>query len=177
MSPEALTVRVDRSPTAARVVPGGLDGFLRRCLAQARAEGERDASQRAAKAFEAATARLEAQQAEAADALARNAVQLAVEIARTLVRVEIDAGRHGLEKIVRESLAASGVGRGAAQVHLHPADHALVADVRWRSGTVVEADEAVQRGDVHISTHQGLLVREINDSLRAIHERLLGELA
>lgn len=177
MSPEALTVRVDRSPTAARVVPGGLDGFLRRCLAQARAEGERDASQRAAKAFEAATARLEAQQAEAADALARNAVQLAVEIARTLVRVEIDAGRHGLEKIVRESLAASGVGRGAAQVHLHPADHALVADVRWRSGTVVEPDDAVQRGDVHISTPQGLLVREINDSLRAIHERLLGELA
>ncbi len=177
MSPEALTVRVDRSPTAARVVPGGLDGFLRRCMAQARAEGERDASQRAAKAFEAATARLEAQQAEAADALARNAVQLAVEIARTLVRVEIDAGRHGLEKIVRESLAASGVGRGAAQVHLHPADHALVADVRWRSGTVVEPDDAVQRGDVHISTPQGLLVREINDSLRAIHERLLGELA
>lgn len=177
MSPEALSLRIDKAPTAARVVPGGVEGLVRRCVAQARAEGERDASLRAAKAFETAVAKLEASQAEAADALARNAVQLAVEIARTLVRVEIDAGRHGLEKIVRESLAASGVGRGAAQVHLHPADHALVADVRWRSGTVVEADEAVQRGDVHISTHQGLLVREIQDSLRAIHERLLGELA
>lgn len=177
MSPETLTLRLESAPTTARVVPGGLDALVKRCMAQARAEGERDASQRAAKAFEAAVVKLEASQAEAADALARNAVQLAVEIARTLVRVEIDAGRHGLEKIVRESLAASGVGRGAAQVHLHPADHALVADVRWRSGTVVEADDAVQRGDVHISTPQGLLVREIQDSLRAIHERLLGELA
>ena len=177
MSPEALSLRIEKAPTAARVVPGGVDGLVRRCMAQARAEGERDASLRAAKAFEAAIVKLEASQAEAADALARNAVQLAVEIARTLVRVEIDAGRHGIERIVRESLAASGVGRGAAQVHLHPEDHALVADVRWRSGTVVEADDAVQRGDVHVSTPQGLLVREINDSLRAIHERLLGELA
>ncbi|MCC7011016.1 MAG: hypothetical protein IT454_00525 [Planctomycetes bacterium] len=159
------------------LVPGGLDAWLERRLAAARTQGERLASQRAAQALERAEAKLDAAREEAAAALARSSVQLAVEIARTLVRNEIDNGRMNLERIVRDSLAASGVGRGACSVHLHPLDAAQLANVKFRSGTAIEPDEAVARGDVHVVTPNGLLVREIPEALRAIHERLLGELS
>jgi flagellar biosynthesis/type III secretory pathway protein FliH len=146
-------------------------------VAAARAVGLRGAGLRAAAALDAACARLDQAREEAAASLALHAVQLAVEIAQTLVRAEVSAGRHDLEAIVREALAASGVGRGDCVVHLNPLDAAAVADVRFRAGTRIEADEAVRRGDVQVSTPHGLLVREIPEALRSIHERLLGELS
>ena len=102
---------------------------------------------------------------------------LAVEIARTLVRKELMAGTHNMESMVREALAASGAGRGPCTVHLNPADLAQLESVRFRAGTELEADDAVARGDVHVETPHGLLVRENTEALRSIHERLLGELS
>jgi flagellar biosynthesis/type III secretory pathway protein FliH len=49
--------------------------------------------------------------------------------------------------------------------------------VRFRAGTELEPDDAVARGDVHVETPHGLLVRETSEALRSIHERLLGELS
>lgn len=176
MSAEPLRVALPTPPAAAALCAGGWSSFVERRLTVARAQGERDACERAARALDAAVERLERSREEAAAQLARNAVTLAVEIARTLVRVEVDAGRHGLEDMVREALAASGAGRGPCQVHLNPRDLAQLSGARFRSGTVLEADDAVARGDVQVSAPHGLLVRETSEALRSIHERLLGEL-
>ena len=39
----------------------------------------------------------------------------------------------------------------------------------------LEPDTDVARGDVHVTTPRGLLVRELDEALEAIHENLLGE--
>lgn len=185
MSPErkrsALVAGLATAPTQARVTPGTLDEVVARRMEAARQAGvttgrtqDRD---RAAQALDAACERLDRAREQAAAQVARTAVDLAVEIARTLVRNEIEAGRHNLEAMVREALGASGVGRGACVVHLHPVDAAQLADVKFRAGTTLEADEAVLRGDVHVSTPQGLLVRELHESLRSIRERLASEVS
>ncbi len=183
MSPDpkrsALFVSLAAAPTQARLAPGTLDDAVARRIEAARQEGvaigRTQDRARAAQALDAACERLDRAREQASGFLSRNAVDLAVEIARTLVRSEIDAGRHNLEAMVREALGASGVGRGACVVHLHPLDAAELADVKFRAGTTLESDESVLRGDVHVSTPQGLLVREMHDALRSIRERLLAE--
>jgi flagellar assembly protein FliH len=175
----APIVRLDGVPAGVRIVAGGADALVARHVAdqveRARREGQRAACDTAAKALTAASERLDLAREEAAAALASQAVELALEIARALIRAEVSAGRHGLEAMVRDALAASGAGRGACVLHVHPHDAAMLAGVRFRAGTVIEPDETVARGDVHVSTANGLLVREIPEALAAIEARL-GEL-
>jgi len=130
----------------------------------------------AAGALEQALSELDAARALAADALARQSVELAVAIARTLLRVEIDAGHYDLEKIVREALATSGIGRGSCVVHLNPIDAERLKHVPFRAGTLIEADVEVSCGDVHVTTPHGVLVRDIDDALESITERIRGGL-
>jgi flagellar biosynthesis/type III secretory pathway protein FliH len=96
------------------------------------------------------------------------AAELALEIARTLLRTELARGNYDLERLVRETLGEASVGRSPCVVHLHPADHARLADLRFRSGTRLEPDEGVSRGDVHVETPPGLLVRDVDGALDAI---------
>jgi len=58
---------------------------------------------------------------------------------------------------------------------LNPADHARLADIRFRTGTTIQADDGVPRGDVHVETSLGIMVRETMGSLDAIEKRLLEE--
>jgi len=174
-------VALHAGPTSASIVEGELEAWLERRSAAAReagiAEGEARARERAAKALDAACVRLEAASQHAAEEMAHCAVQLVLEIAREVLRSELDAGRYDLERIVRDTLSFANVGRGNCVVHLNPADAAALADIRFRAGTTVEADADVARGDVHVTTPRGLLVREIDEALRAIGERLQGDLA
>jgi flagellar biosynthesis/type III secretory pathway protein FliH len=174
-----------REPVGARVVPGDLDGALERLVAQ-REELAAERGRRAAEAelhasiggaVDAAVERLDAAREEAIGQLNHTAVELAIEITRRLLRVELPAGRYDLEGIVREALAFSGVARGRCVVHLNPVDAAALANVPFRSGTEVEPDPTVPRGSAHITTPQGLLVRDLEEALRSIGERLLGEQA
>jgi flagellar biosynthesis/type III secretory pathway protein FliH len=178
---QRLSVELHAPPTRVRVVDGDLDAALNRRLQAAVnsgiALGRAQDRDRAARALDLACQQLGTARENAPAQIAKSAVELAVEIARTIVRSEIDSGRMGLEQMVREALHASGVGRAACVVHLHPMDAAALADVKFRAGTEIEPDEAVQRGDVHVSTPQGLLVREVQDALRSVRERLLAELA
>ena len=48
--------------------------------------------------------------------------------------------------------------------------------MRFRTGTRIQADEGVSRGDVHVETSLGLLVREAFGALESIEQRLLEEL-
>jgi flagellar biosynthesis/type III secretory pathway protein FliH len=154
----------------------GLDQALEHLLCEARAEGAVLERGRSAGALAAAAERLDAHRAEAAEELAQTAVDLALEIARHLVAVEVESGRHDIERIVRESLAASGAGRGECTVHLHPSDAATLAGTVFRSGTRIEADQGVARGEVQVETPNGLLVRNLPDALDEIGRRLLGSL-
>lgn len=143
---------------------------------EGRREGERAALEGPAQRFDEACALLERRLVEAREELAHQAVELALSIAGALTRVELAAGRHDIERIVRDTLAQSGVGRGACVVHLHPLEVERLRHVAFRSGTRIEADEDVPVGSVHVTTPKGLLVHEVEACLTAVAERLRGEL-
>ncbi|MDF1836455.1 MAG: FliH/SctL family protein [Planctomycetota bacterium] len=136
-----------------------------------------EAHQGAAKALDAAVDRLDKSRQEALDALSTSTVELAVEIARQIVRVEIQAENYDLERIVRGALSQSGLGRGEATIHVCPADHKRLSEVTFRSGTEVAIDSTLEPGDVHVQAAQGLLVREVSECLASVREQLLEDLA
>ena len=186
MSPELrpeLSVALDAAPSIVRIAPGSRSDVWERVALEreararelGRREGERAANEAAAGALSAAVERLDAAREAARDGLAHPALDLAVDVVRTLLRVELPAGRYDLEGMVREALSFSGVDRGKCVVHLHPDDAARLEGVRFRSGTTIESDEGVSRGSVHVTTPQGLLVRDLDEAVRAIAERLRGE--
>jgi len=184
LSPESgRRIAPGAEPSAARLVEGDLDGALeawlaareRRARAAGHAEGLAAARAGAAGALDAAAARHDQAREAALDGVVHQSVDLALEIARTLLHCELPAGRYDLEGMVREALSFSGVERGRCVVHLHPEDAARLADVTFRAGTQVEADPGVPRGSVNVTTPQGLLVRDLDEALRAIGERLHAE--
>jgi len=100
------------------------------------------------------------------------AVQLAVGIAREILRTEIDAGRYSVEAIVRKALAVASTGRSSCTIHLHPEDMKACDPSRFRSNTNFEADPDIARGDVHVATPQGMLVHDIDAALTRVREEL-----
>jgi flagellar biosynthesis/type III secretory pathway protein FliH len=88
------------------------------------------------------------------------------------VRAEVDAGRYDIEKIVREALQVSGAGRSECVVHLHAEDMKRLSGIAFRSATRLEADPEISRGDVHVSTPRGVVVRDLDAALASIGERL-----
>ena len=143
----------------------------------ARKEGHDDAVAHAARALEAAASRLDAAREDAEKALAGNAIDLAVEIARQILKVQISAGDFALEQIVRSTLSASEIKKGHCAVRLHPKDAESLKDVAFRDETVIVADGDIPRGSVQLETPRGLLVRDPNAALEEIREQLLEELA
>ncbi|MCA9000330.1 MAG: hypothetical protein KDB61_00305 [Planctomycetes bacterium] len=139
--------------------------------------GMQEAHQKAAKALEDAVERLEKSREEALASLSTAAVELSVEIARQIVRVEIQAGNYDLERIVRGALSQSGLGRGNAVIHVSPVDYERLQEVNFRKGTEVAVDTGLEPGDVHVQAAQGLLVREVSECLASIREHLLEDLA
>ncbi len=188
MSPElqsaALAVAMSQRVAGARIVDESVAAMRSRwdgegvasAFARGVAQGEQQALANSAGALDRAVAALDTARERAEQELARAAVELATEIARTLVRAEIDAGRYDIERIVREALAASGVGRRACVVHLNPVDAERLKSVPFRSATVIEPDLEVARGDVHVTTPHGVLVRDVDSALGSIAERIRGDL-
>ena len=182
MSAESGSVRIALpcAPRALRVVEGS-EGQLRRRwsateLAAAHARGVEEARAELAGVLDRALEEIESLRESAVVRLAQDATTLALEIARELVRCEIRAGRHDIERIVRETLGASTVGRGTCVVHVHPHDAQRLERVHFRARTQIEPDPSVPEGDVHVTTPQGLLVRDLEHTLDAIGERLRQEL-
>jgi flagellar biosynthesis/type III secretory pathway protein FliH len=183
--PKLSPISLDARPTGVRVVDGSRTALLARrareaeeaAFARGRAQGTQAALAGAAGALLRASEKLESSRQESAADVARDAARLGIEIARTLLRCEIDAGRYDIERIVRETLHASGVGRGACTVHLNPVDVARLEGVVFRVGTRLEADPEVPPGDVHVTTQRGILVRDVEQALASIAERIEGELA
>jgi len=180
LSAERITLAPGAPPIrGARVVPearSAVSHALARArsaaLAEGLARGRAEAQARAAGALDAAAEELETERRRACDALGESAVELAFEIARELVRVEVSAARHDIERMVRDTLESSSVGRSRCVVHLNPADVQALEGVPFRSGTTLEPDIGVARGDVHVETSLGLMVRELDGALESIAESL-----
>lgn len=120
-----------------------------------------------------ATEKLHNAAAEADESTSTFAIELAVGIAQEILRSEINAGNYPIETIVRSTLAVSETGRSACTVHLHPDDLESIDVSRFRSNTEFESDPDIARGDVHVTTLQGLLVRDIDDTLARVRTELL----
>jgi len=165
-------VRTDAAPTGARLLPGGIAE-----LAEARRRELVDrlaveAQRTAAESFDKAVEELESFREGLLDSVAEVTIELALEVARSLLVREITAGDYDITAIVRTMLASEGGKVGATVIHVHPDDAQALEAVRFRSGTDVQADPALRRGDVRIETEQGLLVRELDDCLLSIRENL-----
>lgn len=181
MSPERHSFHA--APRAVRIAEGGLEESFARLLesreraAYLRGEqaGRAAALAGAVKQLDEAAGRFAAAGAARDAALAADSVDLALAIGAELARCEIRAQRHDIEAIVRDTLAASGVGRGACKVHLAPEDAALLSGVAFRTATVIEADMDVPPGCVQVETPQGLLVRDVDAALASIGARLREE--
>ena len=182
--PTGKPLALERTPSQLRIVAGGeaelrerwKHSSLEEAFENGRRQGEESVRGALAATLDAALAEIESLRESAVARLAQDASGLAVEIARELVRCEIKAQRHDIERIVRETLAGTSVGRGACVVHLHPKDAARLERVHFRARTQIEADPAVAEGDVHVTTPQGLLVRDLEHALDAIAARLRQEL-
>lgn len=161
---------VDAAETAARAAAE------ERGRVQGQAVGEARALAGAVQRLDEAVAEFQSAREIADRAVAADAASLAVSIAREILRVEISAGRYDLERIVRESLQASGAGRAECVVHLHPRDLDRLQGLAFRSATRLEGDPEVALGDVHVSTARGTIVRDVDAALAAVTERLREDL-
>lgn len=139
-------------------------------------EGAEKARDGVLETLERAVERVDSAREEAIASLSRIAVELGVEIARSLLRHEVRADNYDLERIVRQTLEEAGVGRGPCVVHLNPVDVERLKGVRFRTGTTIQPDEGVARSDVHVETSLGLMVRETMGALEEIEKRLREEL-
>ena len=179
-----MNLTFDSAPTGATVVPGDSQEGLTRIVEQllvaehqrGKEQGHAEANATAALALESAGERFDQLTKDARGQVSETAVTLALEIARRLLRVEVEAGRYDLEKVVREALEESGTGRRNCTVHLNPKDAERLSEVAFRNGTELEADISVPIGNVHITTPDGLLVRDLDRAIEAIGERIFGEL-
>jgi flagellar biosynthesis/type III secretory pathway protein FliH len=107
--------------------------------------------------------------------LVSDSVELAIAIAAELVRSEVEARRHGIEALVRDTLHASGVGRATCTVHVSPQDAEALSKLAFRAGTRIESDPDVPCASIQVETPQGLLVRDIESSLASVAARLREE--
>lgn len=181
---DAIRISLPSAPRRAAIGSRSLDEVSRACL-DARCERARQAGREEAllelsggvgHALEAAAVRLDEARERAEAELAVFAVELSVEIAGMLTRKAVDAGQYDIERIVREALAASGIGRGACVIHLAPGDIEHLDKATFRAETQFAADPHLNPGDVHVTTPRGLLVRELDACLASIREALFESL-
>ena len=173
------------SPQGAIARPGRLEDHLERAhdaeldaaRAQGHADGQAEALAGAAAALSVAAEALDAGREECAGEVARVAVELGIGIARRLVRTELATNHHNIEAIVRDVLAATTERRTTTRIHVSPGDAERLTGVNFRAATELISDESVSTGSVRVETPQGVLVRDIDESMRAIADRLTQEVA
>jgi flagellar biosynthesis/type III secretory pathway protein FliH len=165
----------------ASIKPGALQDYLEGVregeLETARTEGHAEALQGLGLSLTDAVEALEAQRESCVADVASAAVELGIGIARSLVRSELANESHDIEAIVREVLTATTDGRTTTVIRVSESDAARLKEVSFRAATEVIADESVSTGSARVETPQGVLVRDIDESLRAISARLTAQVA
>jgi flagellar biosynthesis/type III secretory pathway protein FliH len=137
------------------------------------ADGTRETLAGAGRLLDAAVEQVEAARNRAEQALPREVVELAVEVADQLLRARLADGAYDLEKIVRSALAGGGSERGRCVVRLHPTDLKRLEGAHFREDTSLVAQADLALGTVHVEMKRGLLVRDPVEALEQIREALL----
>jgi flagellar biosynthesis/type III secretory pathway protein FliH len=180
-----INLHTTQIPRAARIVELELDAYgdklradeLAEAEARGYAAGRAEALAGSAALLEAAAERFDVERQELSERAGKVAAELAHEIVRQLLRIDVPKGNYDLETIVREVISQGDTGYGKHVIHLHPDDAARLGDVPFRAGTTIEADPDVRLCDVRLETPQGVLVRQLDACLRDIRERLVGDIA
>jgi flagellar assembly protein FliH len=97
---------------------------------------------------------------------------LAVRIAGSLLEEAYTADPERLARLVQASLALVGQERLNAEIHLHPADHALLSAQIDSHGAVLVADATLKRGDVRVHAPSLRLDASIETRLAQAHAAL-----
>lgn len=171
-----LALHVSAPPTGVRIAETTLgalaDARRHEHEERLRAEGFQLATQSAVGLLERALEELAVERQGMLTNIAEHAAQLAVEIAQELLRKELKEANYDITAIVRSVLEETSVS-GPNTLRVNPEDAAALESVSFRTGTVIESDPAIRRGDVHLETAQGVLVRDIDACLATIRENLL----
>ena len=149
-----------------------LEGVRVEELDAARAEGHQEAIEGLGRSLLSAIESLEEQKQSCIADVATSAVELGLGIARSLVRSELANDRHDIEAIVRDILKATTDGRTTTVIRVSESDAARLQEANFRAATEVIADQSISTGSARVETPQGVLVRDIDESLRAISARL-----
>ncbi|MFT7670488.1 MAG: flagellar biosynthesis/type III secretory pathway protein FliH [Planctomycetota bacterium] len=164
-----ITVHTKCVPGDVRILLGSIDELDATLRSQRddrmRAEGFAQATQNALVKFDESRLTM-------LDELADCAAKLASEVAEVLLYKEIGEGNYDIVAIVRDTLASSFNAQGIATIHVNPVDQVALESTSFRSGTTIQADPGVRRGNVHIDTNHGLLVRDMDDCLEAVRLKL-----
>ena len=178
-----MQLTLQRPPGSVQIMESadnGLNQIVAKLLDRAKQTGVRigraEAFETAALALENAGERFDQVGQVARTQVAQDSVRLALAITRQLLRVEVESERYDLEAVVRDALEQSGTGRRNCTVHLNPKDIERLQDVTFRTGTELEGDPAVAIGNVHITTPDGLLVRDLDRAVETIGQRIFGDL-
>jgi flagellar biosynthesis/type III secretory pathway protein FliH len=170
---DVVRVSLATPPVGARIVEGGL--FTPEAVAAARSEAAAVAMESATQALQASLEAVEAVRREALDSVAETAVGIALDIVQELLRSELIAGNYDIAAITREALAATDDVPGITTIHVNPTDAETLSKISFRTGTRIEGDPSLRLGDVQIQNDQGLLVRDLDDCVKTIRERILAE--
>lgn len=181
MMSRTLRATLTAPPVRAKIHKGGMDAIraeiVERQVAAAyalgHAEGTREALEGAGRLLDAAVQQVDAARNRAEQALPREVVELAVEVADQLLRARLADGAYDLEKMVRSALAGGGTERGRCVVRLHPIDLQRLESVHFREDTSLMAQTDLTPGTVHVEMKRGLLVRDPVEALDQIREALL----
>lgn len=173
---EALRIATDATPSDVRLLSVSLDEHAQSQREQhdqaLRQEGLLTATQELARAFDEATAALEQERTNLLTSLSDMTATLAAEVAQTLLCKELSEGNYDIAAIVRDCLSSTGSSPGETIIHVHPEDAEALSNISFRSGTSVQADPGIRRGNVEVETNQGVLVRDIDERVLAIREQL-----
>jgi flagellar biosynthesis/type III secretory pathway protein FliH len=163
-------------PTSVGVFDGGLNEWYQRELEMAYSRGHNEALAGSCNLIAQAATRIDEARVEATREISSFATRFAASIAKHLLHIKIDEGQHEIEKMIREILAESGVGRGQCVVHVHPDDAQALSEVGFRKLTSIESDPEVPRGSIHVTTSEGLLVRDVDVCIQQAAERMHADL-
>lgn len=145
-------------------------------LEQGRAQGEGEMRERAAR-LDALLSALAQPAAEVDEATEHELAELALALARQVIRRELQAQPGEIVGVIREAVALLPLSAREIRVRLHPEDAAFVretlgeTDGRWS----VEEDPAITRGGCLLRTLQSRIDATIEHRVAALAAELLGD--
>lgn len=186
VAPDSVSADVVEAMVRERLAEAGRARAVEFQQEQSRMRQEVDAERTAVEAERAALASASAAVERAAAELAglrrrvlaeaeRQVLELAVEMARTVLRQEVDAGRHDPAPIVQAALAQLPP-RAEVTVRLHPSDFARYGSAAAGEGRLrVLADATVPAAGCRVECGQGVVEADPQRQLDEIRQTLLTE--